>query len=154
MLVQAGQAASESEAEQMLKTAIDSGAAFEKFKAMVKAQNGDTAQIDHPDLLPCAKHVTGIISPVDGFVRHMTALEFGRLAMEIGAGRATKEDVIDPAAGIVLNKKVGDRVMAGDVLAWVHHDQPLTRQWQQAFFNAYDICSEAVCKEPLIYKVL
>lgn len=154
MLVQAGQAADEAEAELKLKEAIKSGAAFEKFKAMVRAQGGDVAQIENTDLLPKAAFVTPIISPVDGFVRHMTAVEFGRLAMEIGAGRATKEDVIDPAAGIVLGKKVGDYVMAGDILAWVHHNKPLTAKWQQEFFAAYDICSEKVLKEPLVYKVL
>lgn len=154
MLVQAKKAENEDEAEKMLEEVIANGAAFEKFKAMVHAQKGNTAQIDHTDLLPAAKIVTPMISPTDGYIHHMSAMEIGRLAMEIGAGRATKEDKINPAAGIVLNKKVGDKVCAGDILAWIHHDEPLDKRWGQAFFNAYDIRYEAAVTEPLIYKVL
>jgi len=154
MLVQAGCARDEAGAAQMLLEAVAGGAAFEKFKAMVRAQKGDTAQIENPELLPKARYITPVISPVDGYIHHMAAMEIGRLAMEIGAGRETKEDTIDPAAGIVLNKKTGDRVLAGDVLAWVHHNQTLTGSWQKAFFGTYDIRREAAKKEPLIYKIL
>ena len=84
----------------------------------------------------------------------MKAVDFGRLAMQIGAGRETIEDVIDPSAGIVLNKKTGDAVVEGEVLAWIHHNKPLEDRWIHDFYEGYEIGSQKPVRDPLIYKIL
>ena len=154
MLVQAQVAEDEAAAQEMLEHAIQSGAAFEKFKQLVQAQGGDVCQIDNPGLLPRATYVTPVLSRKSGYICGMKAVDFGRLAMQIGAGRETIEDVIDPSAGIVLNKKTGDAVAEGEVLAWVHHNKPLEDAWIHDFYEGYEIGSQKPDKEPLIYKIL
>lgn len=74
--------------------------------------------------------------------------------MKLGAGRRTKEDAIDHAVGIVLNKKDGDKVQMGDVLAYVHTNTPLEQAWIDDFYATYSICQEPVEKQPLIYKIV
>lgn len=154
MLIQAGIASNEEEAREKLKEVIKNGTAFEKFKAMVKAQHGNTAQIDDPELLPKADHVTEIRCPADGYIHRMDALGLGRLAMEIGAGRETKDDVIDPAAGLVLNFKKGEKIHRTDVLAWIHHNRPLSSAWKKRFMECFEVCEAKPEEEPLIYKIL
>ena len=154
MLIQAKIAVNEEEAREKLKEVIRNGAAFEKFKAMVRAQHGNTEQIDHPELLPKADTVTEMPCPEDGYIYRMDALGLGRLAMEIGAGRETKDDVIDPAAGIVLNFRKGDRVSQGETLARIHHNRPLTKAWRERFMGCIEICGSKPEEEPLIYKIL
>lgn len=133
---------------------IADGTAFEKFKAMVKAQNGDVAQIENLDMFPEASFITPVKSEKTGFVCAERAWELGRLAMEIGAGRADKEDVIEPEVGIVLEKKTGDFVEKGDVLAWVHHNRPLENGWKERMYAAFDIKDERVSGKQLIYKIM
>lgn len=154
MLVQAHIAKDEAEAQQMLEHAIQSGAAFEKFKQLVQAQGGDVRQIENPELLPKATYVTPMLSRQSGYICGMKAVDFGRLAMQIGAGRETIEDVIDPSAGIVLNKKTGDVVAEGEVLAWIHHNKPLEDRWIHDFYEGYEIGNQKPVRDPLIYKIL
>ena len=154
MLHQAGLAPDMQTGRRMAKEAIVNGSALEKFKAMVKAQEGDVCQIENTDLLPKASCVTPLTARKSGYVRQAKALELGRLAMEIGAGRERKEDTIDPAAGIVLGKKTGDYVAAGDVLAWVHHEHPLEKEWEERLYDAFELADEPVDKKKLIYKML
>lgn len=154
MLVQAKIAADENEAGRMLENAVKSGAAFEKFKEMVAAQHGNTAQIENPQLLPKAGMVTTMICPESGYIHSIEALNLGRLAMEIGAGRETKEDKINPAVGIVLKKTCGESIEAGEALAQIHHDAPLTEEWHHRFLNSFEIKPEKPEEEPLIYKIL
>ena len=74
--------------------------------------------------------------------------------MEIGAGRETKDDVIRPETGIVLGKKTGDFVNQGDILAWVHHSEPLEKKWLQRLYEAFEVSKEPVPGKQLIYKTL
>ena len=154
LLVMAKLARSREEGLAMLKQAIESGRALEKLRAMVLAQGGDVAQIDDPGLLPKSRNVTELLARQDGYIEHMEALSLGTLAMQIGAGRATKEDAILPGAGIVLKAKVGDAVKTGQLLAKIYHDEPLSEQWVGAFYESYRITGQPVEPKPLIYKVL
>lgn len=154
MLVQAKLAQNETRAEEMLERVIEDGSAFEKLRQMVAAQGGDVRQIDDPALLPTADFVTAIPSKENGYVQGMNAMSLGTLAMQIGAGRETIEDTIDPAAGIVLNKKTGDAVDIGAPLAWIHHNRPLTADWKKTFYESYDIGLTCPEKEPLIYRIM
>lgn len=154
MLMQAKVADHEEQARAMLKEAIHSGAALQKLMDMVEAQGGNIEQILHPELLPQAKEVIEIVSKEEGYIKDVHALTLGTLAMQLGAGRMVKEDRIDPAVGIVLQKKDGDFVKKGDILAYVHCNQPLSESWLTAFYGAYHFTQEYVEKSSLIYKVI
>ena len=120
MLLCAKMAESEEEARRMLMESIENGKGLEKLKDFVKAQGGDISPIDDYSKFPQAKYVEKVISPVEGYITKIHAEAFGLIAMELGAGRATKESEIDLAVGIVLNKKRGEKVNKGDVLAYIH----------------------------------
>ena len=120
MLLCAKMAESEEEARKMLMENIKNGKGLEKLKDFVKAQGGDITPIDDYSKFPQAKYVEKVTSPVDGYITKIHAEAFGLIAMELGAGRATKESEIDLAVGIVLNKKRGEKVNKGDVLAYIH----------------------------------
>lgn len=120
MLLCAKMAESEEEARKMLMENIGNGKGLEKLKDFVKAQGGDISPIDDYSKFPQAKYVEKVTSPVDGYITKIHAEAFGLIAMELGAGRATKESEIDLAVGIVLNKKRGEKVNKGDVLAYIH----------------------------------
>ena len=154
ILTEAGLAADKTEGRRKMEDVIADGSALEKLKEMVRAQGGDVAQIEHPELLPKADFVTPVVSKGTGYVRRARALELGRLAMEIGAGRETKEDVIHPETGIVLGKKTGDFVKSGDILAWVHHRGPLGEEWLERLYAAFEMSTEPVPEKQLIYKTL
>ncbi|WP_027085274.1 pyrimidine-nucleoside phosphorylase [Cohnella panacarvi] len=120
MAVLAGVAATQAEAAELLKEAIASGKAIEKFKTFLAAQGGDASVVDEPSRLPTAKHQIEVVAEKSGYVASIAAENMGLAAMMLGAGRATKESVIDLAVGIVLHKKVGDPVAAGQPLATIH----------------------------------
>lgn len=120
MLLCAKMAESEEEAKKMLMENIENGKGLEKLKDFIKAQGGDISPIDDYSKFPKAKYVEKVTSPVDGYITKIHAEAFGLIAMELGAGRATKESEIDLAVGIVLNKKRSEKVKKGDVLAYIH----------------------------------
>ena len=124
MLALAGVATDASRATEILKEVLDSGKALEKLCSMVEAQGGDAAVIRDPSLLPKADAKIPVLASAPGFVRSLDALEVGRASMMLGAGRVTKESPIDPSVGVVLEKKVGDRVEKGEPLAWVYARDP------------------------------
>jgi len=154
LLVQAQIAKDVIEGKAMILQAIDSGQAFEMLKTMVKTQGGDDTVLDNIDLLPASKYITPLKAEVSGYIQHLNALSLGVLAMKIGAGRETAEDIIHPAVGIVLEKKEGDNVTKGDVLAYIHHDDILPQDWLDDFYNSYHVSKEKVKDTPLIYKII
>ena len=154
MLVKAGIAPDRDSAWQMLQHAVDSGAALEKLRAMVKAQGGAVSQIDHPETLPGSVYETDLYAREDGYISHMEAQKLGTLAMKIGAGRETKDDTIRPGTGIVLCAKVGDAVAAGQPLARIYHDAPLLEGWISEFYDCYSFSGIRAKDNPLIYTVL
>src|ERR1022692_1739465 len=99
---------------------IVSGKALEKFRQMVALQGGDVRALDDPGRLPRAKHIHDVTSPRGGYVVAMDCEAVGTACVVLGGGREKKEDAVDPAVGIVLHRKVGDRVAAGERLCTVH----------------------------------
>lgn len=120
MVFLANKASSLEEAEEMLKEVIRNGKALNKFKEFITNQGGDASVVDHPEKLPQAKYLIEVPAKVDGVVAEIVADEIGIAAMLLGAGRATKESEIDLAVGLMLNKKVGDSVKAGESLVTIH----------------------------------
>lgn len=120
MVYLAGKAASLEEAEEQLKEVIRNGKALEKFKEFIANQGGNPAVADDPSLLPQASYQIEVPARQDGVVAEIVADEIGTAAMLLGAGRATKDSEIDLAVGLMLNKKIGDRVQAGESLVTIH----------------------------------
>lgn len=154
LLAKSGLAEDEKTGRKMMEAVIRDGSALSKLIQMVKAQKGDASMIENTDLLPKALYVTPVRSDRTGFVKQARALELGRLAMEIGAGRETIEDRIEPGAGIVLAKKTGDPVHDGETLAWIHHSRTFEKEWAERAAGAFEIVAEPVQKKQVIYKML
>jgi pyrimidine-nucleoside phosphorylase len=102
---------------------IDNGTAFNKLLEIVTAQGGDASALENLERYPISKHAIEVKSTESGYVGGIDSLELGISSITLGAGRARIEDSIDPKAGIVLAKKVGDSVEAGDVLATLYTDK-------------------------------
>lgn len=117
MLLLAGVAYDLDDGRARLVTAVESGAAAAKAREWIARQGGDARVVDDPGILPQAPCSRIVKAPAGGWVERFDAAGVGRAAMAMGAGRATIEDRIDPAAGLVLARKVGDRVDEGGVLA-------------------------------------
>jgi pyrimidine-nucleoside phosphorylase/thymidine phosphorylase len=123
MVSLAGKASSDAAAEAMVRDALASGAALRKFAQLVRWQGGDAAIVEDPGRLPAAAHARDMPAPRAGFVTAMDALRVGRAAVALGAGRDKKTDAVDPAAGILLRKKPGDAVQAGEpIMTLLYND--------------------------------
>jgi len=120
MLMQAKLANSFEEAKMKLERVIKDGSAFNLFVKMVEAQSGDISYILNPDKFIVADKIIPVLAKTSGYIKTIEALDIGVSSMRLGGGRATIEDVIDMSAGIVLNKKVGDKVEKNDVLCYLH----------------------------------
>lgn len=99
---------------------ISNGKAYTKFLELVQNQGGDISYIEDISKFEKAKYIEPIYSEKSGYVQHMNAENIGKIACNLGAGRIKKEDEIDKAVGIILNKKVADEVEVGEVLAYIH----------------------------------
>jgi pyrimidine-nucleoside phosphorylase len=155
MVLLAKKAASVEEARQLLLKTIEDGTAIYKFKEFITAQGGSAEQVDDPELLPKAKYVVEVKSDREGYVTKINAQNIGLIAMELGAGRATKEDVIDLAVGVVLNKKRGDKVGIGETIAYIHaNDESRIEKAKNDILRNYIILPEAGTNIPLVYDVI
>lgn len=155
MVVLAGKAATVEEAEEMLKETITSGAAIKKLKEFVSAQGGEVDCIDNTDLFPKAKYVVPVAAENSGVVKKIHAENLGLVAMELGAGRATKESEIDLAVGIVLTKKRGDKVEAGETIAYIHSNkEKLIDKAKAGILANYEIVEGYENDIPLIHEVI
>ncbi|MCP2036399.1 pyrimidine-nucleoside phosphorylase [Planomicrobium sp. HSC-17F08] len=150
MVVVGGKAETLEEARAMLEEVIANGKALEVMKQFIEAQGGDPAVVDDVNLLPQAKFVTEVPSEQDGYISFMEADEIGTAAMVLGAGRATKESEIDLAVGIVLNKKVGDRVEKGESIATIYSNTEELAECMKMLYNSIEYSSEPVDKVQLI----
>ena len=151
MLEQAKIVKNEEEGRQKLIEVIHNGKALEKLCEMVKYQGGDESYILHPEKFELAKHIIPIISNKDGYIKQIVALKIGESSMKLGGGRETFEDVIDMAAGIVLNKKVGDKVNVGDILCYAHTNKENVDDILNEIHEAFEIVSEVVSKPNSIH---
>ncbi|WP_271400178.1 pyrimidine-nucleoside phosphorylase [Salinicoccus roseus] len=141
MAVLGGAAESLDEAKDKLRAVIDNGEALEKFRVFLKNQGGDASVVDDPSKLPQAKYQFEVKAEESGFVEEIAAEEIGIASAMLGAGRQTKEDEIDLAVGLVLKKKVGDRVEQGDTLAVIHSNSEDIKEVEQKILDNYRIGS-------------
>src|SRR5579871_2006084 len=143
------------EGKQQSAQLISSGKALERFQQMVELQGGDPRVVDDPKRLPQAQHKTQVKSTRSGYISAMQCEQIGTACVILGGGRERKEDSVDPAVGIVLHKKIGDRVAAGEPLATVHYnDQGRAERARQMISESCQIADTAPSKRPLIHKVI
>jgi pyrimidine-nucleoside phosphorylase len=151
MAVLAGVASSKEEARVLLEQAIANGQALEKFRTFLASQGGDASIVDEPERLPTAKYRFEVPSKESGFVAAIAAENMGLAAMLLGAGRATKESKIDLAVGIVLHKKVGDSVRAGESLATIHANNEAVQEVMAKIYESMRIQEQMVTPPPLVF---
>ncbi|NLY85901.1 MAG: pyrimidine-nucleoside phosphorylase [Tissierellia bacterium] len=152
LLVLAEKVDNEIDGRNMLIEAVGSGKALEKLKELVRYQGGDVSYIENPELLPKAKYIMEVKSNDEGYVKSINAEEVGKCALALGAGRETKESIIDLAAGIVLNKKVDDKVEIGETLAYVHgNDLSKVEEVKNRLLNIFIIGDKNKEVKRLIY---
>ena len=138
-----------------VKDAIDSGAALKKMRAWIEAQGGDVRYIDDPSLFPVSKIEYKVLSPKAGYIEAMDAEAIGLASVMLGAGREKKEDPIDYAAGIVLCKKVGDYVQAGEPLCLFYTDRENALKSAEAkYLSSLTFGEEKPEEKPLVYEVI
>lgn len=155
MIKLAGKGNNIEENKQMMLDQIENGKALEKFKQLISNQGGDISYIDNTDLFEKAKYIISVASNQDGYVEKLDARTVGEISMHLGAGRITKEDSIDPAVGITLQKKVGDNVSSGEVLAYIHaNDQLKGEEAVKQLFDCYKICDKEVTKKSSILTII
>lgn len=142
------------EARAMLEEAIRSGKALEKFKQLVSSQGGDETVIDDPSKLPTASYTFEVEAKEDGYVTEMIANEIGNAASMLGAGRLTKDAEIDLAVGLIMNKKIGDKVIKGDSLVTIHSNSEDISAVKEKIYEAYRISDTKGKAQPLIYGVM
>ncbi|HLF00923.1 MAG TPA: pyrimidine-nucleoside phosphorylase [Anaerolineales bacterium] len=137
------------------EAALADGRAFAKFRALVAAQGGDVTQIDNPDLLPQASLIETVPSPKPGYLKEINARAIGIESVALGGGRAKKGDPIDPAVGIVVHHKVGDRVEKGEPLFTLHANDPAKlAEAREHVLAAHGFSREKVRRLPLFYRTV
>lgn len=155
MLMIAKKAGNFEEGKKMLLATIENGSAIEKLKEFVKAQGGDERMVDNTDLFPKAKYEMKVIANKDGIISKINAEKVGVIAMELGAGRATKDSVIDLSVGIVFSKKRGEKVNCGDCLGIVYANSKEKGETAvEKLLREIVISSNYEEKIPLVYDVI
>ena len=140
MIMMSGRTINMDDARTDLMAVLDNGKALDCFRSMIVNQGGDPAFVDHPQRLPLAPLKKQVLASADGFISGIHAKSIGVASMLTGAGRQSKEQAIDIGAGILLNKKVGDRVQAGDLLLTVYSsEEKRLNQATEIAENAVDI---------------
>ena len=138
-----------------VKKAVSDGTALEKLKQMVKYQGGNPEWIDNSDLFPKAETVYELKSENAGYISRMDAEKIGIASVILGAGREKKEDSVDFSAGIIINKKTGDRVEAGETLAVFYtNDKSRIKEAERKYLSALEFSDTPVEKQKLIYKTI
>ncbi len=125
MIALGGAANSPDEGRSKARDALESGAALERFRRLVEAQGGDPTYVDNPDARPGCDPIAEVRASAEasGYVADLDALPIGQAAMNLGAGRKSKEESVDSVAGLTALKKPGDAVGQGDVLARLHSSE-------------------------------
>ena len=143
------------EAEKEVRRVLSDGTALLKLCEMVKMQGGSVAQIADPELLPKARFSHDVLSPADGFISFMDAEKIGSSSVILGAGRVNKGDPIDCTAGIILEKKTGEAVKKGELLATLFsNDETKFEDSEKLFLSAFRFSDEKPQPVPLIYKTV
>ena len=152
-----GMAVDEFEATKMVKSVVENGLALEKFRILLEKQSGLSEIIDNYNLLPQANNKIEVLATKSGAINSINALDIAKASKILGAGRDKKTDNIDYSVGVYLNKKTGEEVKNGDVLATLYvndKSSDIIEQSCQMCLNAFNISQEKNNLQSLIYKVI
>jgi pyrimidine-nucleoside phosphorylase len=139
----------------LAREALASGEAYAKFKEWISAQGGDIRFITAPELFGEAPVCVEVKADVSGYISKMNTEKIGLTSSRLGAGREKKGDIIDPLAGIMLKKKTGDKVEAGDVVAVLYTSSPeLAADGVKSFASAFEITKEKPAMRELISAII
>lgn len=156
MVLLGKQASSFEEAMVRVKQSIADGSALERFKHFIEAQGGLSDVVDSPELLPQAKYQYDICAEADSYITSIEATKLGIAAMKLGAGRATKDDQIDYAVGLVLKAKVGEKVKKNQPLITAYSQQPIGEEHPivAEIKEAFSFSEQQSIPNPLIYAIV
>jgi pyrimidine-nucleoside phosphorylase/thymidine phosphorylase len=155
MLHLGGASPTVAEGKQQSAKLISSGKALDKFRQMIELQGGDARVIDDAKRLPQAQHTVQVASAKAGYIASMQCEQIGTACVILGGGRERKEDSVDPSVGIVLHKKVGDRVAAGEALATIYYNsEAKAARAQQLIDASCEITDVAPAKRPLVHRII
>lgn len=136
-------------------TTLSTGKAYDKFLEIVKAQGGDVSYIKNPDKYPKSKYHRKVKILNEGFLSFVNTYELGMAAIDLGAGRMTKEDKIDSKAGIIFNYKLGDKIKKGDVIAELFSDSDTKiKLAEQRILNAIKLSNKKIKSPALIKRII
>ncbi len=155
MLVLGQKAKNLTNGRKLAETALETGEAWEMFRTLVSTQGGDVSFIDHPEKLPKSKFVESIRANKDGYLKTINARIIGETSVDLGAGRAKKEDAIDHAVGIIVHKKVGDNVRKDEKIFTIHaNDRKKLKNAAERLQTAIEVSSTIVKPLPLFFDVI
>ena len=134
---------------------VKNGKAYNKFLELVEKHGGDISYIENMEKLPKAKYIIPVLSKNDGYVSALDALTVGKISVNLGAGRIKKDDKIDSTVGIVLAKKIGDRVKDNEILAYIHaNDEVKGQKAVEDLYDAYKFSEKEVTKQQHILGII
>ena len=154
MVYLAEKASSVKEARQMLERALQDGSALEKLKTFIQSQGGDASVVEDTKKLPQAAFRIELEAKEDGYISEIVADQVGNAAMLLGAGRATKDSIIDLSVGLVLRKKIGDYVQKGESLVTIYSSSPQVEAVKKKLEENIKISTEKVVVPTLIYDLV
>ena len=155
ILTAAGLEPDEASARAALEQSVADGSAKRKLADFVAAQGGDPKAVYDVSMLPEAPVQVDVPAPQSGYVAHIAASDVGMVSMHLGGGRATKEDVIDLSVGVVLHKKVGDAVAAGESLATIHAaTQQAAERAAEELLACYTLTPDRPARTPFIKAII
>ncbi|MBR5110791.1 MAG: thymidine phosphorylase [Clostridia bacterium] len=155
MLTASGVMKTEEGALVLLNRALESGAGLQKLKEMIAAQGGDPRVCDDVSLLPKAPVIYPVQAKAEGYLSHVNGTALGLAAQRMGAGRVSKEDIIDPAVGFVMEKRMGDFVKAGDTVCTLHAaSMESAKETEQRVLDALTFTKEPAPKARLLYALV
>lgn len=155
MIYLGNKASSIKEGAELANEQIKNGKAFDKFLQIVKLQGGDISFLLNPEKYPKAKYLKPVKVNKSGFVKSIDNYLVGMASLELGAGRKTKEDIIDPTAGIIFNIKISDGLNKEDVIAYLHSGSlAKIRKAEEILKKAIDVSKSKVLKPKLIKKII
>ena len=143
------------ENKQKMLDCIDSGIAYIKFLELIENQGGDVSYINDVSKFENAKFIRPVLSDKAGYIKSINAENIGKISCELGAGRIKKEDIIDNQVGLIINKKIGDKIEQGEILGIIHaNDDSKVQQMAEELINCFDICEEYVEKPKVILGIM
>lgn len=151
MMILSGKYSNVSECKKKILEVINNGKAYEKFKELVKKQGGDVSYIENLEKFEKAPIITPVLSEKDGYVEELDAGKVGKAGLELGIGRKKKDEKIDFRVGLTFDKKIGDKVKKGEILAYVHsNSSKKADECVKSILEAYKIGSKKNTKKNII----